>query len=45
MPNTHPEPPNVPLALVCAAADEAKRLIKHSAHDLAISARLYFDLN
>jgi tripartite-type tricarboxylate transporter receptor subunit TctC len=42
MPKKHPELPNVPLAMDYAKTDEAKRLIKHGAHDLAISARPYF---
>ena len=42
MPKKHPELPNVPLAMDYAKTDEAKRLIKHGAHDLAYSARPYF---
>jgi tripartite-type tricarboxylate transporter receptor subunit TctC len=42
MPKKHPELPNIPLAMDYAKTDEAKRLIKHGAHDLAISARPYF---
>jgi len=42
MPKKHPELANVPLAMDYAKTDEAKRLIKHGAHDLAISARPYF---
>jgi tripartite-type tricarboxylate transporter receptor subunit TctC len=42
MPKKHPELTNVPLAMDYAKTDEAKRLIKHGAHDLAISARPYF---
>jgi hypothetical protein len=42
MPKKHPELANVPLAIDYAKTDEAKRLIKHGAHDLAYSARPYF---
>jgi tripartite-type tricarboxylate transporter receptor subunit TctC len=42
MPRKHPELPNVPLAMDYAKTDEAKRLIKYGAHDLAYSARPYF---
>lgn len=42
MPKKHPELLNVPLAMDYAKTDEAKRLIKHGAHDLAYSARPYF---
>ncbi len=42
MPKKHPELANVPLAMDYAKTDEAKRLIKHGAHDLAYSARPYF---
>lgn len=42
MPKTHPELANVPLAMDYAKTDEAKKLIKHGAHDLAYSARPYF---
>lgn len=42
MPKKHPELPNVPLAMDYAKTDEAKRLIKYGAHDLAYSARPYF---
>jgi tripartite-type tricarboxylate transporter receptor subunit TctC len=42
MPKKHPELANVPSAMDYAKTDEAKRLIKHGAHDLAISARPYF---
>ncbi len=42
MPKKHPELANVPLAMDYAKTDDAKRLIKHGAHDLAYSARPYF---
>jgi tripartite-type tricarboxylate transporter receptor subunit TctC len=42
MPKKHPELANVPLAMEYAKTEEAKRLIKHGAHDLAFSARPYF---
>ena len=42
MPKKHPELANVPLAMDYAKTDEAKKLIKHGAHDLAYSARPYF---
>ena len=42
MPKKHPELANVALAMDYAKSDEAKRLIKHGAHDLAVSARPYF---
>jgi tripartite-type tricarboxylate transporter receptor subunit TctC len=42
MPKKHPELSNVPLAMDYAKTDEAKRLIKHGAYDLAYSARPYF---
>ena len=42
MPQKHPELAQVPLAMDYAKTDEAKRLIKHGAHDLAYSARPYF---
>jgi len=42
MPKKHPELPNVPLAMDYAKTEEAKRLIKYGAHDLAYSARPYF---
>jgi tripartite-type tricarboxylate transporter receptor subunit TctC len=42
MPKKHPELAQVPLAMDYAKTDEAKKLIKHGAHDLAYSARPYF---
>lgn len=42
MPKKHPELANVALAMDYAKTDEAKKLIKHGAHDLAVSARPYF---
>lgn len=42
MPKKHPELAQVPLAMDYAKSEEAKRLIKHGAHDLAYSARPYF---
>jgi tripartite-type tricarboxylate transporter receptor subunit TctC len=42
MPKKHPELPNVPLAIEYAKTEDAKRLIKYGAHDLAYSARPYF---
>ena len=36
MPKKHPELANVPLAMDYAKTDEAKRLIKHGAHDLRL---------
>ena len=42
MPKKHPELPNVPLAMEYAKSEDAKRLIKYGAHDLAYSARPYF---
>lgn len=42
MPKKHAELANVALAMDYAKTDEAKKLIKHGAHDLAVSARPYF---
>jgi hypothetical protein len=42
MPKKHPELPNVPLAIDFAKTDEARRLLKHAVHDIAIMTRLYF---
>jgi tripartite-type tricarboxylate transporter receptor subunit TctC len=42
MPKKHAELSHVPLAMDYAKTDEAKRLIKHGAYDLAYSARPYF---
>lgn len=42
MPKKHPELANVASAMDYAKSDEAKRLIKHGAYDLAYSARPYF---
>lgn len=42
MPKKHPELANVALAMDYAKTDEAKKLLKHGAHDLAVSARPYF---
>lgn len=41
MPKKHPELANVPLAMDYAKTEEAKRLIRHGAYDLAYSARPY----
>jgi tripartite-type tricarboxylate transporter receptor subunit TctC len=41
MPKKHSELANVPLAMDYAKTEEAKRLIKHGAYDLAYSARPY----
>ena len=42
MPKKHPELASVPLAADYAKTEEAKRLLKHGAYDLAYSARPYF---
>ena len=42
MPKKHPELANVASAMDYAKTDEAKKLIKHGAYDLAYSARPYF---
>lgn len=42
MPKKHPELANVASAMDYAKSDEAKKLIKHGAYDLAYSARPYF---
>ena len=42
MPKKHPELPNVPLAMDFAKTEEARRLIKHAVHDIAIMTRPYF---
>ncbi|MBI4489934.1 MAG: hypothetical protein HY694_12675 [Deltaproteobacteria bacterium] len=42
MPKKHPELPNVPLAIDFAKTDEARRLLKHAVHDIAIMTRPYF---
>ena len=42
MPKKHPELANIPLAMDYAKSEDDKRLIKHGAHDLAVSARPYF---
>jgi tripartite-type tricarboxylate transporter receptor subunit TctC len=42
MPKKHPELANVAVAADYAKTDEAKKLIKHGAYDLAYSARPYF---
>jgi tripartite-type tricarboxylate transporter receptor subunit TctC len=42
MPKKHAELQKVPSAFELAKSDEARRLIQHGAHDIALSARPYF---
>lgn len=42
MPKKHPDLPTVPLAIDYAKTDEARRLLKHAVHDVAVITRPYF---
>lgn len=42
MPKKHQELPSVPLAMDFAKTEEARRLLKHGVHDIAIMTRPYF---